>query len=292
MKNKHQNIKWIYNYAVAYKLLMVFTILWLCYIIHDYIIISQRPNVLYQPIWGFQKLFMPKLVSSWVFGGVVLISLFLSIYSFFKKHIVYSLLLFIAVLWLNAIRWNYGSISHVGHIFVLGHLFSVVIPNYYTYSKKLTIYDVYLVKVSLLGVLVTYSMAGFWKFVSLILTIYKGELSQVSWLHKDAVELNAIVGKRTLDNLVSEFMMEIYQLPYIWEVSTVLVFVVQLTAVLAILNRKYASIVMFVLVCFHLFNTFFNDIVFNVAPIILLILLFPYHLIFKSDFHKFKSKFI
>ncbi|MGY5355079.1 hypothetical protein [Wenyingzhuangia sp. IMCC45467] len=292
MKNNDENILWVYNYAIAYRLLIIFTVGWLCSVAYDYSIISQRPNVLYQPIWGFQKIFMPKLASAWFFYSVVIVVFALCVYNFLFKKIICSIFIFFMVLWLNAVKWNYGTVSHAGHIFVLTHLFSIIIPNYFNLDRKITIYDVNVVKISLLGVLVTYSMAGFWKFASLMFTIYKGELDKVSWLHEDAVELNAIVGKMDLGNSVSEFMMKLYGIPYIWEVATVLVFLVQLTAVLAVFNRKYATLVMIVIISFHLFNTFCNNVIFSIAPVVVLILLFPYHLVFHLNFTKFKAKVV
>lgn len=290
MENK--DLIWVYNYKKAYSLLMVFTVLWIFFVVYDYTIIIQRPSILYQPIWMFQKIFMPHPVSNVLFYVVAVSSLALSIYNIYKKNIISSLLLFLGVLWLNAIKWNYGCTSAVGHTFVLAHLFSIIVPSFSFLSKKLNIYDSYSVKVSLIGVLVTYSMAGFWKFLSLAKTIYTKNFDQVSWLHSDAVELNAIVGRRSLDNTVSEFMFNAYQIPYFWEVATVLVFAVQLTAVLAVFSRVYASFVLLILVCFHLFNTFFNDVVFNVAPAVLLILLFPYHTFFKKDYLAFKDNLV
>ncbi|NIJ43642.1 signal transduction histidine kinase [Wenyingzhuangia heitensis] len=290
MIDKKKDLSWVYNHVMANRALMLFTIIWTIYIVFDYNILIQRPVLLYEPIWGFQKLFLPSLIPPFLFVIIVLLSIGLSVFNFLSKSFFKCFLLAFLVMLLNAIRWNYGSTSHVGHLFILTHLFFAFTPNYNKRNIKAIRIDLKIVKLSLFGILITYSMAGFWKFLSLAKTVYIGDFKSVSWLHKDAVELNAITNRRMLDNEVSSFMFSLYQIPYIWEIATLLVFGIQLTAVLAVCSRKYANLVLVVLVSFHLFNTFFNDIIFNVAPIVLLILLFPYHLVFKNKFIDFKQR--
>ncbi len=288
----NKKIPWAFNIFVAYKLLMIFTFFWLIYVVLDYSILIQRPASLYRPVWWIQSILLPKLMPIQYFTLSIMLSCIMTFICLRKKRLIPSILLALLVLLLNSVRWNYGGSSHVGHTFVLTHLFFCLLPiKQKIHSNEFDLYAK-IIKLPLIGVLITYSMAGIWKFLSITKTIYANNVHNVSWLHSDAVELNAIASKRSLDNTILDFMFELYQIPYIWEIITIFTFVIQLTAVFAVINRTFANIIMTVLVSFHLFNTFFNDIAFNTAPIILIIILFPYHIFLNNKYENFKKEFI
>ncbi len=277
----------VFNVAVYQKVLLILTFFWIVFIANDYSALTLRPESLYYPIWGFQKVFLPNLITPFLFYSLILSSLVLTVFCFFNKRVFVGLLLTVLVAFLNAVRWSYGATTHVGHVFILAHLFSFLLPDYFKVTK-VSKFDRSLIKLSGLGVLITYSMAGFWKFLSLFVFVIRRKYDEVSWLHKDAVELNAIVNRRSLDNTVSNVMLSLYEVPHIWEVLTVFVFTIQFTVVLAVFYRKYSYLVLIVLVSFHLYNVFFLDIVFYLAPLVLISLLLPYHLILNVKFRNFK----
>jgi len=276
-----ENEKFIIDYSYADVLLRIFSIFWIGYIIFVFHENLNRPASLFEPIIWLQKLFISSIPSLYLFYSIIIISLFLCIYTIFNKKIVYRGILFLLLLWLNTLKWNYNFFSHVGHLFLLAHFFTIFIPskNINSLNSK---NDIRLFSNSIrwayAGVLITYTMAGFWKFLSLFhKLIYQSKL--INWMSEDAVELNAIVSSRIWDESVSISMLKIYEIPFIWQAATLFIFCIQLIAVLGAFNKKLSYIVLAGLLIFHLYNILFINTFFYVSSIVLLILLLPYHLV-------------
>jgi hypothetical protein len=77
------------------------------------------------------------------------------------------------------------------------------------------------------------------------------------------------------------------RIPNIWEISTLIIFFVQLFAVF---NKKISYFILIGLVTFHIYTILFLNIFFYTSVFVLIILLLPYHLIFKKRFEKFNLK--
>lgn len=105
----------------------------------------------------------------------------------------------------------------------------------------------------------------------------------MSWLHPQAVELNTIVSLRLNDHRPSSTLMKLYEIPFLWEILTLIIFLTQFFAIIGSFNKKLGYLVLFLLIMFHLYNGFVNETYFYVAPIVLVIFFFP--------FHKFKQRF-
>ena len=282
-----ENKKYIIDYYYADVLLRIFTILWIGYVIFSYHENLNRPESLYEPIIWVQKWFMPTQPSLMAFYAIVIFSISLSIFTIINKQIVYRGILFLLLLWLNAVKWNYNFFSAVGHLFLLAHFFSIFIPpliisKFNNDAFKIKQFS-YAIRWSYAGILITYTMAGTWKFIALFYKIIFHP-NKINWMHENAVELNAIVSARLWDEMVSITMLNIYDIPYIWQIATLFIFCFQLIAVLGAFHKKVSFLVLTSLLSFHIYNMFFINTSFFVSSIVLLIILFPYHLFSNEDY--------
>lgn len=273
--NRKEDEKFIINYFFSDLFLRIFTFLWIGYVIFAYNENLHRPESLFEPINWLQKILMPQLPSQGVFYLVVLTAAGLCFLTLKSKKVIFRALLFLVLLWLNCIKWNYNFFSHVGHLFLFAHFFTIFI----TPEKRLNSKDnAMAIRWALAGVLSTYTMAGIWKFVSLFYkTLIKPTPNQATWLSEDAVELNAIVSARLWDQSTNAEQFTMYNIDYIWVAGTIFIFFIQLISVLGGFNKKLSYFIVFFLVLFHIYNSLFINTSFYVSVIVLIILFFPYH---------------
>ncbi len=287
--NNNDNDKFIIDYYYTDFFLRIFSIFWIFYVVYCYHINASRPESLYEPIIWLQRVLMPKPPSVFLFYTLVVLSLGLSLYTIKSKKIIYRIILFSLLLWLNMIKWNYNFFSHVGHLFLIAHFFTICVPstkiNNISKPEDVTYYAKTIKWINA-GILVTYTMAGIWKFGALFYKlIFRPK--DINWISEDAVELNAIVSAKIWDESVSEFMLNLYETPFIWEISTILIFAFQLIAVLGGFNKKLSVLILISLLVFHIYNIIFINTSFYTASFVLLIFLFPYH---QFTFFKLKYK--
>lgn len=286
--NQLENEKFIYDYSFADVLLRIFSIVWIGHVINAFQENLNRPSSLFEPLIWIQKWVSPNLPSIFLFYAVISIAVFLCVYTIFNKKIIYRFFLFLLLLWLNTIKWNYNFFSHVGHLFLLAHLFTLFIPSK-TIEKLNSTIEIkqfaYSIRWAYAGVLITYTMAGFWKFLALFSKLIFHP-NQVSWLSKNAAELNAIVSAHLWDETVSNAMLKFYDIPLIWQIGTLVIFTAQLFAVLGAFNKKLSYYILATLVLFHLYNILFINTHFYTSTFVLLILLFPYHLLNNTGYTK------
>jgi len=285
--NNNENKKYIFNYY-SDIILRVFTLFWIAAVIFSYIENNQRPESLFEPIIWIQKWFITTQPSTTVFYTITILASFLSVITIFKKKIFCRSVLFILLLWLNAVKWNYNFFSHVGYLFLLTHFFTIFIPpkkisGFKNDNNEITLFS-HAIRWSCAGILITYTMSGVWKFLGLLYKIVF-QPEAINWLSKDAVELNAIVSARLWDESISETMMAIYEIPIIWQIATITIFLFQLVAVLGAFNKKISYFILISLVIFHIYNMLFINTFFYVSTAVLVIILFPYHLVLKKTYN-------
>ncbi len=58
------------------------------------------------------------------------------------------------------------------------------------------------------------------------------ETQKMSWLNEHAIELNAIVSKRIHDEFPSASILNLYAIPYVWEILTICIFFIQLFSIM------------------------------------------------------------
>lgn len=271
---KKENLYYLHDYKIADKLFSIFTILWCLFQINVYQELITRPESLYSPMVWFQRLFMPTLPSNIYFSVILTTTLFFSLLRFLYPYkITYRIIVFIGVLWLNALKWNYNFFSHVGHLFLLAHFLSLFLtPHSLVGNVKKKVSEI---RIFQFGILFTYTFAGVWKIGGLTYKILF--TNKMSWLHPQAVELNTIVSLRLNDHRPLPILMKIYEIPFLWEILTLIIFLTQFFAIIGSFNKKLSAIILFFLVSFHLYNSFFIETDFYVSPIVLMIFFFPFH---------------
>jgi hypothetical protein len=278
---RDEDTKFIYDYNIADTILRIFSILWLGHVFLTYQDILNRPKELFEPIIWVQQLLFSSIPKEITFYIVLLISIVLCIVTIFKKSITLRFLLFVLILILNTLKWNYNFFSHVGHLFVLTHLFTFLLPPR-KIDKTLSRNEIILysnsIRIAFAGILITYTMAGFWKFLVLFYKLIF-TTNSVNWLSNKAIELNAIVSSRLWDEQISPFMLSVYEVPFVWQIGIIITFIVQLIAVLGAFNKKLSYLIVSILILFHIYNMIFINTFFYTSVFVLIILFLPYHLI-------------
>lgn len=282
--NKTQQQKFIFDYFFVDKLLRFFTIGWLITRIEQYnrVLQHRNPN-LYEPIVWLQKLTMhSQLPNPTIFYTISIIAIVLSILTLYKKSILLRGLLFFLILWINTVKWNFGYLAGTGHLFAITHLFFLFTPS----QSKHSIDSIYAQKIQwgFLGLLSTYTLAGIWKYLGLAKSVFFYQKHQVGWLNKYAVEYNTIVSKAYHDETIPEFLFQLYQIPYLWEIATISIFTIQLFSIIGAFSRKLGILIMLGLFSFHFYSWVVNKTEFIVAMLLVVILLFPYHLVLNREF--------
>ena len=274
--NQSENINYIIDYYYADKLLKIFTFLWILYVIFCFHENQQRAEILHEPIIWIQKVFNYNKYECYIF---TIISMFFCLICILNNNILPRLILFLCIMYLNAVKWHYNVFSHVGHLLLLAHFTTIFIPRIkFTehLSKKAKKEYSYAIRWALAGILATYTLAGIWKFLSLFYKIIKHP-NEVHWLHPYAVELNAIVSARYWDETISEKMLRIYEIPYIWEFGTIFIFFIEFIAIAASFRKNISYFIVTSIIIFHIYNIIFINTSFYVSSFVLLILFFPYH---------------
>lgn len=284
--NRVEDDKFIFDFGIADKLLRIFSVLWLGHIYLNYKDLINRPKELFEPIVWIQKLLISTVPNTFIFYSILVLSIILCVVTIFNKAILYRLLLFVLLLYLNTIKWNYNFFSHVGHLFILAHFFTIFIPpiksiKHISSEEKINYANS--IRYAFAGVLMTYTFAGIWKFAVLFYKLLFDPTS-LNWMSKNAVEFNALLSARLWDEQISPIMIKIYEIPFLWQFLTLLIFAFQLIAVLGAFNKKIAIPILFALVLFHIYNMLFINTYFFTSLFTLIILFLPYHRILKRRF--------
>lgn len=273
--NTREDNDFVIGYYFSDFFLRIFTFFWIGYIVFVYNENLHRPKSLYEPIVWIQKILMPELPSQYVFYSIVCLAVGICVITIRSKKIIFRFLLFLILLWFNCIKWNYNFFSHVGHLFLLSHFFTIfIIPQKKMEKKE----DATSIRWAMAGVLSTYTMAGIWKYTALFYKLFiNPPAQQATWVSKDAVELNAIVSARMWDETISQTSLSMYGINYVWEIGTLFIFFIQLISILGGFNKKLSFFIVPFLVFFHTYNTWFINTSFYVSVITLIILFFPYY---------------
>lgn len=254
---------------------------WLVFQCYTYYQVAQRPPELFTPINWFDKLFMTSLPGPFLWWSVVLVVFFVNGSLLLNKGGKWQrFVLAMGVLWVNCIRWKFEFFSHVGHLIVLYHLLSVFLPQKKQAEKNEVLDYARAIKWFFAGLLVGYSMSGVWKVVGFVYkVIFKP--SEMTWFHPDAMVVNSAVGFRDWDVEMGA-LLDLFELRWIWQMLFVVMLLLQLGSVLGAVRIKILPYIALGNILFHLANVLFVRIEFYVAPLVLLITFFPYHLLFRS----------
>lgn len=270
-----------FNFTYAEKIFRWLVMGWLIYQFDMYLSLSTRPADLFIPMNWVSKLVMPVFPLLSIYLGVLVIAACCNALSLFGfGNIVSKGILAIAVWYLNILVWSYGHFSHTGHLFVLVNLFLVFIP---AERKGRNADRAEAIRWFYTGLMITYSMAGMWKVLGLIARFTFSQ-EGISWLNQDAALYNAISGFRSWDLPLNGWMIQVFTIPYIWSVLVAVIFFIQLISVLVTVRIPLFYWIGCSTIAFHVFNTLFMKIEFMQAPLVLVVLFFPYHVLFGKKY--------
>ena len=272
--NNSQARNWIDHFLLADLLIRILLIWQVVQLGNTFKKLQVVPEQYLQPITDFHALLMPNLPSPRLYFFVLAVISILIVLSTLFRNAIVAILLFLLLIWANSIHFLSGSITHGNTILYFYVLFTAFIPLIENYSNSQQKSQV--IRWAYGGIFITYTMAGFWKFVGLAAKIVT-QSNDINWLNSLAVEYNAIISLKVMNQSVSDTMMNIYELPLIWESLTLVTFFIQLIAITAIGNKKWFHFIGFCLIIIHIVNALLFEIHFRAATYFLVILCFPYH---------------
>lgn len=256
---------------------------WFIYQTNTYHLMADRPEELFAPINWFDKLFMSSFPHWLVWYTVIGLASFLNFRLVIKGDAKWERIgLGVLILWINCIRWKYEFFSHVGHIMVLYHLLGMFLPrkDRLEDEEETLLYDK-AIKWLYAGLLIGYTMSGLWKLIGLAYkSIFKPE--QINWMHPLAMKLNSIVGYRDWDEPIGD-LMNWYEVSWPWQIAFVGMMFLQIFSALGAMRTQLTPWIALGNIMFHLINVVLIRIEFYVAPMMLLVIFFPYHLVFKNE---------
>lgn len=261
----------IYNYKLSYYFIRFFGFIWLTLQYVDFQTYSKRSNDFYKPTVWLQKIFFVNFPSAVCFYFLLFICGISLLVSLLKPSVFINICSFFLVAIINLPLASYHNIGHHNHLFILCFFLSIFLV-----PKNLQLRDFKNVQYFQLGLLMTYSFAGFWKLASMAKDLILRE-PNISWFEPDAAKLNTYGNFHFIDQLPSEFITKMYTYQSFWIIITIFAIFLQAFSFLGAFNRKILNVVMIFTVVFHLYNKYFVLADFTIAIFVVLILFFPYH---------------
>lgn len=261
----------IYNYKLSYYFIRIFGFIWLILQYVDFQTFVKRSNDFYKPTVWLQKIFFLNFPTAVYFYFLLLICGISLLVSLLKPSVFINIFSFFLIAIINLPLASYHNIGHHNHLFILCFFLSIFLV-----PKNLKLSDFKNVQYFQLGLLMTYSVSGFWKLVSMAKDIVLRE-PDISWFESDAAKLNTYTNFHFIDQLPPEFIIKIYSYQSFWSIVTVFAIFIQAFSFLGAFNRKILNVVMIFTIVFHLYNTYFVLADFTIAIFVVLILFFPYH---------------
>ena len=270
-----ERFRWAWSLYRAQQLLQVYTLAWLVHCAYNYTTVSLRPEVLFGPEHWFGRLFMPQLPEPWVFYGTLIVTAGVTVWVLWRGGSVgMRLIQVLLLLYVNLPLWSYGFASHVSHLFLLAHLFGVFIQWRRPVFGEVSPEYVRSLQLYLLGLLLTYGWSGAWKVVGLVYK-FGWQPGAVNWLHPDAALLNAIVSFRNYDEALIPVAWIAATKPF-WIFGFFVVLYIQLLSPLGAFRLWVHPWLALGLVIFHYMNIVAFHTHFYTAPILVVLLLWPY----------------
>lgn len=261
----------VFNFKAYYYVMRIFGLYWLVTQFSKFLILKSRPKELNEPVFFLQKIIFPEYPETWMFACLVIICGGLFIWTFFRPSYILNMIIFLLTVLISLpISANYG-VHHDNHLIILGVFLTVfLIP------KKLESKDYKLAQYFYLGLLTTYTMAGMWKIIGTLKNLIK-QTDKVIWVDKNAAKLNTYDNYYRADEIIPEWMVNVYAYENLWIVVTVLGIFTQFLCFLGAYNRKLLTFFMIFLYIFHLYTMKFVLADFEGANYFILVALFPYH---------------
>lgn len=266
----------VYNYKLSYYVIRIFTFLWLGLQYQQYLIFLNRPKEFYYSTIGIQKLLFPSFPEKFYFISLIIITALFLLISIFKPKVIYNIIVFLLIATINLPLAAYHKIGHHNHLFVLSFFFGI-----FLLPQKLKKEDYIYVQYFYAGLLMSYTLAGIWKWISIFKDIIMQSPS-ISWIELNAAKLNTLVNFHVIDKTPPEWMMSLYSYEKLWVIITIFGILTQALSIIGAFSRKYLTFAMLFLISFHIYNIYFVKADFTIAIITVIILFFPYHLFYRE----------
>ena len=223
---------------------------------------------MYAPLNYFSKVFIssfPSAIYFYFISGIGLLSCFFLIVKN-SNTVLFRCVLFFAVLWLNTWHWSFGFASHVGHVFLLFHLFTLFIPIQKAYSKQEYLQVSNMIRLFLVGIVVIYTWSAAWKIVTITYKIFY-QPGVMTWLYPDAQLINAVSGHILMEENLG-WKLILFQIPIVWQMLFIGIVLFMMMVPLLVLNPRLLSWIFFVLILFHATNFIITRAEFITVPTI------------------------
>ena len=264
----------VFNYKVAYYVMRIFGLYWVVQQYFNFSHISGRPASLYEPHFYIQKLIFPHYPSATAFVTLLIILALLFLWTLFKQSALINVFIFLLMAVINLpVAFNYSGL-HFNHLILLGFFLSIFLLPKNLKSKN----DYKWVQYFYLGLLCTYSIAGFSKFLGIAKNLINHS-GKLLWIDLNAAKVNTYVNYWIDDMMPPQWMQDLYQYPYLWVILTMGAIAVQASCFLGAFSRKYLTFIMLFLFSFHLYTALFVIADFKDAKYFILVAFFPYHLL-------------
>ncbi|MGA9211811.1 hypothetical protein [Kaistella sp.] len=261
----------VFNFKVSYYLFRIFTLFWLFEQVNFFKIFAKRPSDLYEPTIWLQKIVMPVFPSDFLYYSVVFVTVLMLVYSLFRFSVLVNISLFFLVAYISLPVIAYRGVGHHNHVLILSYFFSIFLN-----PKKLEDEDYKYVQIYYLGLLITYSLAGFWKLVSIARDWITAN-PETSWFETNAAKYNSMLNYFIVDEKLPQWMFKMYEYENLWIVITIIGIVLQALCFLGAFSRKYLTFCLVFLVAFHFYNVYFVLADWRSMKYGLIVLFFPYH---------------
>ena len=274
----------VFNFKVSYFLFRVFTLFWLLEQLNFFNRFAKRADELYQPTVWIQKIVMPTFPSELVYYFFIFVTACFLILSLFRYSVIINILLFFLVSYISLPVVAYRGVSHTNHVLILSYFFSMFLN-----PMKLKERDYKYVQIYYLGILITYSLAGFWKLVSATKDFVTSN-PEISWFETNAAKYNTMFNYMIIDEKAPHWILKIYDFENLWVGVTIIGIVLQTLCFLGAFSRKYLTFCLLFLVTFHFYTVYFVIADLRIMKYGLIVLFFPYHY-FYSCIQKRKNLF-
>ncbi len=268
------NEKRVLDFQIGVRIFYAFTIIWLGQKFMHLHKIFARDEDLLKPLHWFAQIIFSAHLPLLFYQSVTVLAGFACFYALLKdqNNIYLQIFLVLVLMVLNTLKLSLGYIDHVDHLFLLAHFLLI---SY----KRATLNSLF-VKYFQSGLLITYTLAGFYKILGLL---YKSIFtSEITWLHPKALYYQTYLFHDDVNKTMPHWMDVFLNLGYLPVLLMLMAVFLQTIAVFIVPQYKLLKYYLVWLLVFHGFNFVFFEINFIYAGITAFCFLFPFSVFIKS----------
>jgi hypothetical protein len=261
----------------ADRALLLWSCVWLAIRWFRYTSVSQRPEVLYDPLTWLGALVFPTPPSEPVWYALFVLCFVSIVLCLWRPQLIPARVALAAcALLLMTPEFAHGHIEHINHLFLVAHTLAIFLPLGRPAHEREAILQAEATEWYLAALLFPYMMAGVWKWVDM--TIRQVVKPGMTWLHPDALAIVSTNSHRQLD-LPLDFSAALVDVGPLAVVGYVTLASIFLASSIAAFRRPLLFIILPVIVTFHVVNFFTLNVLFLTTCIVAAVLFTPYELL-------------